>query len=203
MIDFQLHNLINDDQFEELIKALYNCEFKTTTFQRFGRNGQKQFGVDIYSVEKKILIQCKYKGDITDYKKVSSKLKKEIIESVQDSLKENSPWRNEIDAFEEFIIISTFHHDAKLQIFANHLKNKEGNKYPINISYKGRQVYFEMIKRHFKEIKGFLPEAINDLFKKRYINSSFGTYDSVNFLKICDKPRFVDNKFDQLINRLI
>ncbi|CAN5277248.1 hypothetical protein BH23BAC1_BH23BAC1_43610 [soil metagenome] len=53
---------INDDvHFEHLITAYFNELEHTTSYDRFGRSGQNQHGLDIFSAEKKTVIQCKVK----------------------------------------------------------------------------------------------------------------------------------------------
>ena len=91
---FEVHNLLNDEQFEELIARLFNCDYQTTTFQRFGKNGQKQYGVDVFSLEHKVLIQCKYKGDTSDKKKMLKTLKEDIKESIEKVFEDDSNWRS-------------------------------------------------------------------------------------------------------------
>lgn len=52
----------NDDvKFENFITQYFNDLENTSSYDRFGRSGQKQFGLDIYSIEKKTVIQCKLK----------------------------------------------------------------------------------------------------------------------------------------------
>ncbi len=53
----------NDDvKFENFITSYFNDLEKTLSYDRFGRLGQKQFGLDIYSIEKRTVIQCKLKS---------------------------------------------------------------------------------------------------------------------------------------------
>ncbi len=47
--------------FEDLVRDLANALHKTTHFEKYGRKGQQQSGMDIVSHADKIYIQCKLK----------------------------------------------------------------------------------------------------------------------------------------------
>lgn len=59
---YQLPVPNNEDLFEDAICELFDNIEKTSTFKKFGRKGHNQKGIDIFSAEKNIAIQCKKKG---------------------------------------------------------------------------------------------------------------------------------------------
>lgn len=58
---FQLPPLSNEDVFEQSVCDLYNLEFPESRFQRFGKKGNNQNGIDIISIKRRIAIPCKKK----------------------------------------------------------------------------------------------------------------------------------------------
>lgn len=60
----QLAKIENATIFENLICDLLNNEYKTISFKKFGKQGHKQKGIDIFSVEHDVAVQCK-KKDLT------------------------------------------------------------------------------------------------------------------------------------------
>jgi hypothetical protein len=60
----QLPTLSIAETFEDLICDLFNEIENTNTYKKFGKSGHKQKGIDIFSVEKDVAIQCK-KKDLT------------------------------------------------------------------------------------------------------------------------------------------
>ncbi|WP_221074355.1 hypothetical protein [Agarivorans aestuarii] len=66
----------SDDEFEDLVTAVYNSSQTAVfpTFQRNGRNGQRQDGVDIYCTETKTAIQCKLLSSIITQQIIDAEL---------------------------------------------------------------------------------------------------------------------------------
>jgi hypothetical protein len=75
----QLPVLNNKDTFEDAICELFNSLESTNTFKRFGRNGHKQKGIDIFSPDKDFVIQCKKK----DLSRKEISLKKELLDEIE------------------------------------------------------------------------------------------------------------------------
>ncbi len=123
MIDW--HHKIDDKEFENLICDLFNADRNTVSFDTYGLNGQKQYGVDVFSEEYTTLIQCKYKKNLN-----KSKLKETIKKEIEDELKKTfdieAVWFDELGKFKHFILASTFYHDTELQNFALNLKDSNG-----------------------------------------------------------------------------
>jgi hypothetical protein len=72
----------NEYLFEEFIKDLFNEFNETSSFQLYKNKGATQHGIDVFSTEKKIIIQCKKK----DPSKPDSKLRNELMADFDESL---------------------------------------------------------------------------------------------------------------------
>ena len=103
----------NDDvKFEDFITAYFNDLEKTTSYDRFGRLGQKQHGLDVYSSSKKTVIQCKLKlisgGN-------DEKIRIELIDELDKDFKSFLAYNNENNlSYNRFIFASTFYSDTHI-----------------------------------------------------------------------------------------
>ncbi|MDO5664000.1 MAG: hypothetical protein Q4G63_01930 [Bacteroidia bacterium] len=79
--------------FESLIVDYMNFRFDTTSFQKLGRNGQKQFGIDILSFEHNCAVQCKVISNLprtkSEQKKVMKSISKDIIDAYESHIPVN------------------------------------------------------------------------------------------------------------------
>lgn len=124
---YQLPAFRNHRLFEEFICELFNkMENSGNTYQLYGRLGQSQYGVDIYSHSKKTAIQCKLKNINQTPEKIRENLKKEIGKELTKIKK----FKHE---FNRYIIASTYNDDRVIQDYIINLKNN----YNFNISYWG------------------------------------------------------------------
>lgn len=89
MQNFQLPPIDNDKQFEHLMADLLNEHYHTLSFKLFGKTGHQQKGIDIYSAQKQMVVQCKHK----DLSRNAVIIKKEMLESIEETLLElkNNP----------------------------------------------------------------------------------------------------------------
>lgn len=120
------YHLLNHVTFPDFIVDLFNAKEKTADYIIWGKNGQRQNGIDIYSGSSNTAIQCKFKSDSNS--KTKSQLKVEIQEEVKKVVESGVP-------IDRFILVSTFNHDAELQHFSLELKLE--NNYDFNINYIG------------------------------------------------------------------
>lgn len=60
-LDYQLPPLSDENKFQEFISDLFKLIYKTRSFKIFGKKGNKQKDINIYSQKEKIAIQCKKK----------------------------------------------------------------------------------------------------------------------------------------------
>jgi len=123
---FQLPPLDNEDQFEDFICDLFNLEYDTDSFQRYGSRGHKQKGIDIYSAQNRIVIQCKKKEITRNAKSLITELIDDIEKDVDTTLNEslNIP-------FDRFILVSTFKNHPEIQEFAASLKRKKDLRFEV------------------------------------------------------------------------
>ena len=99
-----------DVKFENFITAYFNALENTSSFSRFGRSGQQQHGLDIYSTEKKTVIQCKLKlirgGN-------DEKTRNELIDELDKDFKKFLEYNKQNNlTYNRFIFASTFPSDT-------------------------------------------------------------------------------------------
>lgn len=115
----------NEDIFEDLVRDIYAREYENRNFQRYGRRGQKQFGVDSagFSAEKLIGVQCKnHPEDRITTKEIDDEVTKS--ESFTPTL-------------HEYIIATSADRDAEATKYVFRISQKrisEG-KYPVSIKF--------------------------------------------------------------------
>lgn len=151
---FQLPPLSNEDIFEQFICDLYNLEFPQSGFQRFGKKGDTQDGIDIISTKKRIAIQCKKKEIQRNNKRVLAELKAEFEQCIQASLAFN----HEID---ELVFASTYNDSAELIKYLIGLKNKYNPSF--NLVYIGWQTIEEKAQKHFSLLTKYYPSLFDSV----------------------------------------
>ena len=111
--DFQILPPFTDDvRFEKYVVDYFNSIEKTTSYSRFGRNGQDQHGLDVKSIDKKTVIQCKLKFIDSNDDKIRTKLLSEL-ENDFDAFKKYNE-NNNLN-YKRFIFASTFKSDTLIQ----------------------------------------------------------------------------------------
>jgi len=179
MIDW--HNKIDDKEFENLICDLFNADHNTVSFGTYGRNGQKQYAVDVFSEEYATLIQCKYKENLTT-PKLKETLKKELEDELKMTFDKKAVWFNELGKFKHFILASTFYHDTELQNFALNLKDTNGKKYPVTISYLGREEIIKLICKHENVMIKYFRNVFEQLLPQHKNINIVPKFDYVNII---------------------
>lgn len=102
---YNLSKTASPEEFEHMVKDCAEITWKQK-FSRYGRNGQNQYGIDIFSEDGCILIQCK------DYLKNDKKYQKKFLQEVyQDYEKALSHFT----AVKRFVIVTALDRDASLQ----------------------------------------------------------------------------------------
>lgn len=110
--DFQIFPFDEDQKFESFIVNYFNSIHNTFSFAHFGTSGQAQHGIDIYSQELKIAIQCKLKDVVSIHQ---ATIKKKLLEDFETDLKLFQEYNSQIvNKFEKFIFASTFKNDVDL-----------------------------------------------------------------------------------------
>ena len=79
MSTFQLPPIDNPRQFEQLMADLLNEHYHTVSFKCFGKNGHNQKGIDVFSAQKQMIVQCKHK----DVSRNPITIKKELLADME------------------------------------------------------------------------------------------------------------------------
>src|SRR5690348_12689092 len=82
MPEFQIPPSSNPKELEHLLCDVLNEVYNTSSFKCFGKNGHKQKGIDILSVEKDVIAQCKHK----DLTRKHILLKKELFSDIDETV---------------------------------------------------------------------------------------------------------------------
>jgi tetratricopeptide (TPR) repeat protein len=168
---FQLPPLDNEDQFEDFICDLFNLEYDTDSFQRFGNRGHNQKGIDIFSAESQIVIQCKKK----DIKRKDSLLVNELINDIRKDVIKTQDENLRIP-FKRFILTSTFKNHPDIQEFATVLKKE--NSYSFEIEYWGWNTIVDRAIKHRPLIEKYYPHFLRN-----------ETYSDLTFFPAIDLTR--------------
>jgi len=109
--NFQFFPIDNDSVFEEFVCDIFNSVDKTSSYELFGRKGQNQYGIDIYSFDKATVIQCKHKLII----RADQKVKEELLEDFKNEITRFESFNEDTsNHFKRFIVASTFKNDTSL-----------------------------------------------------------------------------------------
>ncbi len=127
---YQLPEISNEAIFEDAIADLFNFLDNTKAYKKFGRKGNKQKGIDIFSSPQRTAIQCKKKDLTRPNNVLKNELKKDIEGDVVKIIKE-SPG---ID-FDILYIISTYKDTPYLDEICTDIKHKYNT--PFDIIYWG------------------------------------------------------------------
>jgi len=95
-MNYLLPRLPNANDFEELVRDIFSVKLKNPNLQRYGRNGQKQQGIDIvgiagrdYIANSGAVIQCKNHASNISKKKICSEINDELIDFDKSPFKES------------------------------------------------------------------------------------------------------------------
>lgn len=128
MLSEACYHILNSSSFQDLITDLFNAKYNSNSYIQLGRSGQKQHGIDVFSNQDSTVIQCKHRNNLNSVSSIVKDLKKELKEDVKKAAQSDI-------AFNHFILVSTYRHDAELQHYAIELRDQF--KYSFNISYIG------------------------------------------------------------------
>ena len=161
--DHQILPPFKDHQaFERFIVDYFNELENTTSYQRFGSSGQKQFGLDVYSNANKTVIQCKSKDLYQPLEKVRSDLLKDLTNDFAEFQKYNDTVNN---LFTRFLLVSTQKNDAQIETLASQLSTEEciveywswirlHEQLKDKTTEKYSADFIETIKNHYNEEEG-------------------------------------------------
>lgn len=110
--DFQFPPPFKDPtKFEEFITDFFNSLETTRSYDRYGRLGQDQYGLDVFSEEKKTVIQCKLKL----IGRTDGKIKQELLSNLETDFKSFTKYNKAHgNIFTKFIFATTFKNDTAI-----------------------------------------------------------------------------------------
>lgn len=157
--DYQIHPLKDEDEFEVFTYKLFNNLKQTNSFQLYGRRRQKQDGIDVFSDELKISIQCKLKDQLR-----SSNIKKELIKDLHNDFSQFYAKFSKAPFYhKKFILASTYNDDKEIQDECVKLSQEYG----IDVEYWGwGTLSLEMTDDLFSEFYGSLISAVEEIRSK-------------------------------------
>ena len=177
----------NDDvKFENFITAYFNNLENTLSYDRFGRSGQKQDGLDIYSTEKKTVIQCKLKlisgGN-------DEKIRKDLITELDTDFNSFKEYNKKNDLkYRKFIFASTFHSDTHISTECA----KRTSDSIIVEYWSWDRLTSSMHDKTFRTYYGEFADFLEDYFKQ---NSAFTENDN-------NANEFIVDRAKMLIDQL-
>ena len=144
---------VNEDVFEDLVCDLYNSLHPQTHFERFGKKGDNQKGIDVYSVITKEAIQCKKK----DLSRPDSNIKRELRNDFKSDILKAMTLEMEIELL---IFTSTYKNNAGLEEYLQGLKRKLRPKFEV--MYVGWDSLSGRIHQFPHLINKYFPKRLND-----------------------------------------
>jgi hypothetical protein len=82
MSRFHYEVISSEYEFEELVCELYNAQYKTNTFQLYKHRGSNQYGIDIFSLDAAMVLQCKKKDPGRSDRELRAELAADLRECV-------------------------------------------------------------------------------------------------------------------------
>lgn len=122
----QLPAINNPEIFESVICDLFNKIETKNTYKKFGGNGHKQKGIDIFSSVDEIAVQCKKKNltqrDVTIRKKLLEDIESDVLKVINEQLKL---------PLKRLYIVSTYKNHPDIDEYCEELKEKHELKFDI------------------------------------------------------------------------
>lgn len=179
----QIFPFDEDQKFEQFIEDLFNALNSTQSFSHFGTGGQSQYGIDIYSIEHKIAIQCKLK-DVTssNHSTIKKRLIKDFIKDFDEFSKYNLSIGNK---FSKYIFTSTFKDDADISKLCIEKSNED-----LIVEYWGwskikNSITSSIFEKHFKELLELYDKFYNQ--DEEYLQSKIEIYDN-EIINLFEEP---------------
>lgn len=144
-------------EFEALTVELFSVVWEERDLQLFGRSGQRQFGIDVYGVDRrqgKFLrsgVQCKRRSGTgkSGYDRAGGKV----------SVKELKPIVDELNGFpsklEQFVLATTAHTDTKVQVAAQEMSELRRKSQQCEVTVWFWEDFQTTINRHAALLYGF------------------------------------------------
>lgn len=180
MSTHQLPIINNQESFEDLVCDLFNAIESTSTFKKFGKKGHNQKGIDIFSTEKDIVIQCKKK----DLSRREMLIRKEILQDIENDIAKIVSSDIKL-RFNRMFFVSTYKNHPDIDEFCEALK--EEKKLNFEVIYWGWDTVEEkifdykiLINKYFSEFVVHQPplevKLRTKLNLKKKIEKDFGLW---------------------------
>lgn len=199
-IKYQFQPLGDEYQFELFIKDLFNAKYNTHSFQTYKGRGATQHGIDVYSTEVKVFVQCK-KKDLSRSKDV---LQKELQNDFEESLEMliGLPYIDAKDSSFTFILASTAKR-YNLQDTAGLLAQKhqlpDAKPKLKDVQYLGWEAIEELLNDlpaiHAKYYPGYVPKDLTTIppIDKNEVVGRDKDLESIKELIKADRPLLLVN----------
>lgn len=115
----QLPVISNPDIFEDMICDLFSQLDSTNSYKRFGKSGHQQKGIDIFSVEKDVAIQCKKK----DLSRREVAIRRELFDDIEQDVNLILEKKLKIK-IKQLYIASTYNDHPDIDEFCEELKER-------------------------------------------------------------------------------
>ena len=100
----------SSDEFEKICLDYIKSKYPNACIEQYGRQGQKQYGVDIVADNFNLLVQCK--RYFVSASTTASYKAKELIKQIEDDYQKATQY---FSGFQSFIIMTSFDRDARIQ----------------------------------------------------------------------------------------
>ncbi|GGA95882.1 hypothetical protein GCM10011500_09600 [Mucilaginibacter rubeus] len=104
-----------------MICDLFNEIYTKPTYKLFGKNGHQQKGIDIFSNDSKVVVQCKLK----DLNRSKSQLKREFLADIEDTIDKLIAGKPKI-SFDTVFIVTTLSEDPDFDEHCEALRKEKG-----------------------------------------------------------------------------
>lgn len=174
----------NWQDFEDVCKELWREHWPCREIQSHGRNGQAQYGVDVFGIpdreDKYYGIQCKHKSTGEELTEL------EVEHEVQEALKFPTPLKM-------LYIATTANNDAKIQkyVMLKDVENREKGLFGIRV-YSWPEIS-DLLRQHTQVLNWYLEEKFHQRSMELYVNS----------FRISEESVILKPRFNRLINEVV
>lgn len=182
MLIYQLPSIDNPKLFEDMICDLFNELHDTHNFKKFGRNGHKQKGVDIFSNEKLKVVQCKLK----DLSRKPILIKRALYSDIDETI--HLVLDNDLKlVYNELLIVSNASEDPDFDEYCSSLKNEKNLQF--DVTFWGWSTIESKLANCPKTLKKYYPN---------FLLSSFASEERV--LNLGNKKKLIEKDFASWLN---
>lgn len=174
----------NWQDFEDVCKELWRDNWPCREIQSHGRNGQAQYGVDVFGIpdgeDKYYGIQCKHKSIGEELTEI------EVDHEVEEALKFPAPLKM-------LYIATTAKNDAKIQkyVMKRDVENRKKGLFGIRV-YSWSEIS-DLLRQHTKVLDWYMEEKFYQRSMELYINS----------IRIREETVVLNPQFNRIIDEVV